>query len=149
MSENPLIGTWKLNSFELRAEDGTIIHPWGTDVAGQVIYSPDGFMSGSFMRTGRMSFAADDVMAGSAEEFAAAMKSYVGYAGKYSLKEGLVIHHAAISLFPNWIDTDIARFFKMDGNLLTLSTPPGVFNGMNVAAALVWEKLPPHDAFAQ
>ncbi len=139
---NPLIGTWKLVSFELRAEDGSTVHPWGEEVAGQVTYSAEGYMSGSFMQMGRPAFESSDVMGGSAEEFAAAMKSYVGYAGSYSLRGNQVIHHASVSLFPNWTGTDIERFYAVDGNLLTLSTPPGVFGGQRATAALVWEKLP-------
>jgi hypothetical protein len=144
-TENPLVGTWKLVSFELRAEDGGTSHPWGQNVTGQVTYSAEGYMSGSFMTIDRPNFGSSDVMGGTAEEFAAAMKSYVGYAGSYSLKDGQVIHHASVSLFPNWTGTYIERFYAVDGNLLTLSTPPGVFGGQRVSAALVWERLPHHE----
>jgi Lipocalin-like domain len=146
MAANTLIGTWKLVSFEVRSEDGSVTFPWGSDVTGQVIYGPDGYMSGCLMPANRPSFASADVMGGSAAEFEAAMKSYIGYAGPYSLERDRVIHHANVSLFPNWTGTDIERFYEVDGNRLTLSTPPSVFGGYKVTAALVWEKLPARDA---
>jgi hypothetical protein len=142
---NPLVGTWKLVSFELRAEDGSTTYPWGKDVLGQVIYSAEGYMSGSLMQVDRPAFGSSDVMGGTAAEFDAAMKSYIGYAGAYSLNDGQVIHHASVSLFPNWTGTDIERFYAVEGNLLTLSTPPSVFGGQRVSAALVWERLPNHE----
>jgi hypothetical protein len=147
-SNNPLVGTWKLISFELRLQDGTTRHPWGNNVAGQVMYGPDGFMAGSFMKTDRSAFEASDVMAGTPLEFEAAMKSYVGYAGPYSLQSNRVIHHAEVSLFPNWTDTKIERFFEVQGSKLTLSTPPLIFGGMQGTAALVWQKRETHSVSA-
>jgi glucuronate isomerase len=148
MPSNPLAGTWKLKSFEVHTEDNKITRPWGTDVSGQVIYTADGYMSGCFMQTERVPFVSDDVMSGSADEFASAMKSYIGYAGTYSVKDNCVIHHVSTSLFPNWTRTDIKRFFTIEGTRLTLTTPPSVFDGMNISAVLLWERLPPREIFA-
>jgi hypothetical protein len=145
MSINPLIGTWRLLSFELRGEDGTIVHPWGTEVAGQVIYTADGYMSGCLMPAGRPAFASDDVMGGNTAEFEAAMKSYIGYAGPYSIDKDKLTHHAAVSLFPNWTGTEIIRYWAVEDNRLSLSTPPGTFGGWKATGVLVWELLPPRD----
>jgi hypothetical protein len=142
VSSNVLVGTWKLNSFELWLEDGSIAYPWGKEVTGQVIYGTDGYMSGCLMKNHRPTFAAADVMAGTPQEIESAMKSYIGYAGAYSVQDNRVIHHAVVSLFPNWTGTDIDRFFEIKGNLLTLSTPPAIFGGVRATAALIWEKLP-------
>jgi Lipocalin-like domain len=139
---NLLVGTWKLISFELRSEEGKTHYPWGKDVVGQVMYGADGYMAGSFMKMDRPAFKSADVMEGSEQEFEAAMKSYVGYAGSYSLEGNRVIHHAAVSLFPNWTGTDIERFYIVDEDRLKLSTPPFVLGGLQVTAALIWEKLP-------
>ncbi len=139
-SHNLLVGTWKLLSLELRLPDGLTKYPWGKDVVGQLLYSSDGYMSGSFMKRDRSNFAATDIMAGTPPEFAAAMKSYVGYAGAYRIEGNRVIHHVTVSLFPNWIGTDIDRFWEIQGHKLTLNTPPLVFGGIAGTAALVWEK---------
>lgn len=107
------------------------------------MYGSDGYMAGSFMKQDRSTFEGNDVMAGSAQEFEDAMKSYVGYAGPYSLRGGRVFHQATVSLFPNWTDTTIERFFDVTGSKLTLTTPPLVFGGISATAALVWQRLPP------
>jgi len=147
-SNNALVGTWRLVSFELRLKDGTTRHPWGDEVAGQVIYGPDGFMAGSIMKKGRAAFKATDVMAGTPQEFEAAMKSYVGYAGPYSVHGNRILHHAEVSFFPNWTGTDIERFFDVQGSTLTLSTLPLVFGGVQGTAVLVWEKRAPYSPLA-
>jgi hypothetical protein len=141
-SSNLLVGTWTLISVELRLLDGKTLFPWGEEVTGQLIYGADGYMAGSFMKNHRAAFAASDVMAGSLSEFEGAMKSYVGYAGAYTVDQNRVIHHAQLSVFPNWSGTDIERLFLIDGDTLTLSTPPLVFGGVQGAAVLVWRKLP-------
>lgn len=139
---NPLIGTWKLQSFELRQDDGVIKYPWGKEVEGQVIYGVDGYMAGSFMKQNRSLFESQDAMEGSAKEFESAMTSYFGYAGPYRLHKNRVFHHANVSLFPNWTGTDIERYFEVVEGILSLSTPTFVFSGIRGRAVLVWEKLP-------
>jgi hypothetical protein len=106
------------------------------------MYGADGYMAGSFMKNDGPAFGTPDVMGGTLQEFEAAIKSYVGYAGPYSIVGNRVIHHAAISLFPNWIGTDHERFFNIEGSRLTLSTPPLIFGGVRATAVLVWAKLP-------
>ena len=140
-----LVGTWKLNSFELRLKDGSIVYPWGKAVMGQVIYGADGYMSGCLMQSNRSNVEVPDIMAGTPPEFEAAMKSYIGYAGTYSLQDNRVTHHATVSLFPNWTGTDIDRFFAIEGDLLTLSTTPAIFGGVIATAVSIWEKLPPRN----
>ena len=141
-NEPELTGTWLLVSFELRFEDGTKSYPWGPQVRGQVIYGKDGYMAGSLMKEGRPKFRSEDIMAGTVEEFSEAMKSYIGYCGPYEYLDGRVIHHAEVSLFPNWTGTKIERFVLIENDLLTLSTPPLPFGGKVGTANLVWKRAP-------
>jgi hypothetical protein len=137
---NPLVGTWHLVSFEMRFADGTKIFPWGSRVLGQVIYTADGFMSGTFMKEGRPRFASNDIAIGTPAEYEQAMTTFISYCGTYDYVPPQVIHHAKVSLFPNWIDTDIEREVVLEGNRLTLSTPPLPFGGQLGTASLVWQK---------
>lgn len=139
---NQLIGTWKLISFKLRLEDGIIKYPWGKNIEGQVMYGADGYMAGSLMKQNRTLFESPDVMAAKKDECESAMKSYVGYAGAYSLDGMCVFHHTSVSIFPNWTGIDIKRFYEISDNKLSLSTPPLLFSGVQATAVLVWEKLP-------
>jgi hypothetical protein len=142
---NALVGVWQLLSVELRLQDGTTKYPWGKAVTGQVIYSSSGFMAGSFIKEDRFLFGVSDVMVGTPPAFEAAMRSYIGHAGAYSVLGNRVIHHPEVSLFQNWTDIDVERFFEVQGNKLTLSTPTLIFDGIKGTAVLVWEKLSPHN----
>ena len=52
-----------------------------------------------------------------------------------------VIHHIEVCSYPNWIGNAQVRFAKLDGNLLTLSTKPMMFQGVERTAELVWERV--------
>jgi len=52
-----------------------------------------------------------------------------------------VIHHIEISLFPNWVGVDQVRSFSLEGDRLTLSTPPMLVEGVEQAGHLTWERV--------
>lgn len=141
-SQDSIVGTWLLVSFELRFEDGSKSFPWGPSVRGQVIYGEDGYMAGALMKEGRSKFSTEDVMGGTPEEFSEAMKSYIGYCGPYEYTGERVIHHAEVSLFPNWTGSNIERFVQIQGETLTLSTPTLLFGGKRGTANLIWKRAP-------
>ncbi len=72
MTPNPLVGTWRLVSWENRSTDGTVSHPLGRDAVGLIIYTDDGYMSVAMMRADREPFAADDLLGGTPDEQARA-----------------------------------------------------------------------------
>ena len=41
---NPLIGTWRLTSWETRSVDGEISYPLGKNAVGYIMYNEDGYM---------------------------------------------------------------------------------------------------------
>jgi hypothetical protein len=140
MRRNPLLGTWRLLSWENRSADGDVTHPLGPGAVGYLTYTADGYMFVVLMRAGRAAFGADDLLAGSDDELAAAAASYISYAGTYELRATTVVHHVRASLFPNWVGTDQERLVEWDGGRLILSTVPTVFGGRRQTARLVWER---------
>ena len=60
MSTDPLVGTWRLVSFEVRDAEGRVTYPLGRDAAGFITYTPDGHMAVPFGRTGRAHLAEGD-----------------------------------------------------------------------------------------
>lgn len=44
MAPNPLIGTWRLASWENRSVDGQISYPLGEDAVGYIMYNQSGYM---------------------------------------------------------------------------------------------------------
>ncbi len=141
MTSNPLIGTWRLISWENRSVDGQISYPLGKDAAGYIMYHDDGYMFVAIMHPNRVNFASGDLLSGSNEEKAHAAGTYVSYCGRYEFQESTVIHHVELSLFPNWVGVDQERLVELTGNRLTLSTRPILLEGIQQTAHLIWERV--------
>jgi hypothetical protein len=142
MTPNPLIGTWRLISWENRSlDDQKISYPLGKDAVGYIMYNPDGYMSVAITRPNRAKFAAGDLLGGSAEEKVQAADTYVSYCGRYEFRGDTVIHHVDFSLFPNWVGVEQERLVELTGNRLTLSTRPILLGGKQQTAHLIWERV--------
>ncbi len=138
---NPLIGTWRLVSWENRSVDGQIIHPLGEDAVGYIMYNQDGYMFVAIMRSDRPKFPAGDLLRGSTEEKAQAAGTYVSYCGRYEFRGDTVVHHVELSLFPNWVGVEQERLVEVRGDRLILSTRPILLGGMLRTAHLIWERV--------
>lgn len=134
-----VVGTWRLKRWETRHADGRVTCPLGPDAVGYLVYTPGGFVSVAIMRADRAAFAGDDLLGGTPEERAAAAGSYVTYCGRYEVRDGAVIHHVELSLFPNWVGVEQVRFAEVEGDALTITTRPLRIGGETVNR-LVWER---------
>ena len=141
MPSNPLIGTWRLQSWENRSIDGQVSYPFGQDALGYIMYQQDGYMFVVIMRPHRAPFSVGDLLRGSTAEKVAAAESYVCYCGRYEYQGDKVIYHIELSLFPNWVGSDQQRFVELTGDRLVLSTPPLLLEGKQQTAHLVWERV--------
>ena len=142
MTQDSFIGIWRLISLELRSMDEQVSHPFGKNPIGYIIYTEDGYMYVSFMSANRPKFASSNsIRGGTTEEKVAAADTYLSYCGKYEVQDNRVIHHIEVSFFPNWSGVDQVRFFKFDGNRLSLSTPPLLLAGKQQTAHLIWERV--------
>jgi hypothetical protein len=142
MASNPLIGTWRLLSWENRSVlDGQISYPLGKDATGYIMYNEDGYMFVAIMGPNRLRFAADDLLSATKEEEAQAEETYVSYCGRYEFHGDKVVHHVELSLFPNWVGGDQERLVELRGNRLTLSTRPILLRGIQQTAHLIWERI--------
>ena len=137
-----LVGQWSLVAFEMvsgtRAE-----YPFGRDATGQLTYDAAGRMSVQIMKAGRPTFSSGDRAAGTAEETVAAFRGYDAYYGTYRVDEraGVVTHRLTGSLYPNWVGSEQRRQIVLEGDRLTLSTPPIPFRGEERVFRLVWKRL--------
>lgn len=141
MSANPLVGTWRLVSFEVRDAEGRITYPFGRDAVGFITYSPDGHMAVQFGRAGRARVTTGDWVAAEPAEIAAAARDYIAYCGAYELRDGVVVHRVELSLLPNWIGGELVRLATFEGERVTLSTSPTPVGGRQQTATLVWERV--------
>lgn len=141
MVQNPFIGTQRLISFEIRKADGQVRYPLGQDAVGYIIYNEDGYVSVAIMSANRSKFASGDIFGGTTEEKAAAADTYISYCGRYEIREDRVIHHIEVSFFPNWIGVDQERIFELDGDRLSLGTPPFLVGGIQQTAHMLWQRV--------
>ena len=142
-NSTPIIGAWKMISFDIRREDGEIVHPFGENAKGTIIYTQSGRMSVQVMRSNRPQFTSGDQMKGTDEEIKANYEGVVSYYGPYEFnaENGFIIHYVEGSLFPNWEGQSHKRFFELKDNELTLRTPPTLWSGGEIIATNVWERI--------
>ena len=141
MAANPLVGTWRLVSWENRdVVDGRLDYPLGEDAIGYIMYGEDGYMSVSIARPGRAVFVAEDLFGGSSGERALAAETYVSYCGTYEFRGSTVIHRVELSLFPNWVGLEQERLVEFEGDRLVLGTRPILLGGARRIARLTWER---------
>ncbi len=107
---------------------------------GYLSYTPEGYVFVAMMRAARPRYATDDLLGGTSAERAGAAGSYVTYCGRYELREGRVVHHIELSLFPNWTGLDQERFVELDGDRLTITTSPLAIGG-TTTNRLTWERV--------
>jgi hypothetical protein len=113
-----LIGTWRLERWELVYDDGRPPEcPLGADAEGFLMYTPDGHVSATLARRDRPPLASGDT--GKARAYDA----YFGYAGRYEVRDGAVIHHIALAPDPALTGATTLRNAVLDGDRLTLSGP--------------------------
>jgi hypothetical protein len=135
-----VVGTWRLKRWETRTADERGAYPLGLDAVGYLIYTAGGHMAVAMMRANRPSFAGDDLLGGTPEEKAMAATDYVTYCGRYEIRNGTVIHHIELSLFPNWVGVAQVRFAGVEADQLTITTEPLAIGGATVNR-LVWERV--------
>lgn len=141
MESNPLLGTWKLLSWENRSvEDDAVSYPLGRDADGHIAYHPDGYMFVAIMGPHRINFAGGDLLSGTPEEEQGAQETFLAYCGPYDFEGDKVIHHIEICSFPNWSGVDQERLVDLGENRLTLSTPPVLMQGKQQTGHLIWER---------
>jgi len=141
MKHSAFVGTWRLVSLEMRKPDGQVSYLLGRDAVGYIMYTEDGYMSVAMMSGDRPKFTAGDFRRGTTEEKVAAADTYISYCGRYEIRGDKIIHHIAVSFFPNWVGVEQERLFEFSGGRLSLSTPPFLAEGVQQTAHLVWERL--------
>jgi hypothetical protein len=139
--ENPVLGTWKLKSFvrEVLAT-GERYNQMGEHPKGYLSYSSDGRMYAIITWDNRIK---PHDAAPTDEERIKLHRTMTAYAGSYTLDTDKVIHHVDISWNEAWTGTDQVRFYKLDGNTLTIISAPNKSpaDGRDGRGILVWEKI--------
>jgi hypothetical protein len=137
------IGHWRLVTFE-NFDDKGVATVAAYD-GGRIVYDAAGNMSAQLMRSNRTRLtpgSAGQPAPTAQAERAAAYATYTAYYGKYSINPATaaVTHHVEGSVNPNWVKTDLVRYyaFSADGNRLMLSLKNAEGR---VTGTLTWERL--------
>lgn len=104
-----LVGAWRLRRYWTQYSDGPPQHPLGEDAVGYILYTPEGFMSGTMQRRDVADFAVADRLQATPEEKARAFDAYVTYCGRWRAEGDVAYHRIEASLLPNWRGEEQAR----------------------------------------
>jgi hypothetical protein len=140
---NPLVGTWRVVSFERQiVETKAISQGYGGNVAGLATYTPDGHMSLMVVDAKRHPPAEPTA---TDAEAVSLFRTMLAYAGTYRVQGNEIIIHVEISSEQNLTGTDQTRVFKLDGDRLTITTPPRIAGLSNsnqmTVVTVVWERV--------
>lgn len=129
-------GNWRLVSF-VRFDENGAPRDAGYE-GGRIMYDGVGNMAAQLTRVNRQPLSPQPTEA----ERAAAYSTYLAYYGKVTIdpSQSKVTHHVEGSTNPNWVKTDLVRYytFSEDGNRLMLS----IKNAQGrVTGTLTWERL--------
>ena len=145
-----LVGSWKLVSASSTTRDGERNEtPYGPNPVGFLTYGLDGRVTALISNGGRKPLS---VGGGQPEEQAEAFRTFLAYAGRYTLTEdkdndnNKVIHFVEISSIQNYVGKELVRTVKFHtdqtaNDQITLITPPTRINGKIQTVELIWQRL--------
>ncbi len=136
-----LVGTWRLVSASSKTLGGERSEaPYGLNPAGFLTYTEDGRVIALISYGGRKPISGRTGTF-ALEEQAEAFKTFLAYAGRFTLNGDTVIHHIEISSIQNYVDKELVRSVKFEGERIILVTPPTLVNGKVQTVELIWQRL--------
>ncbi len=143
--KNEIIGSWKLLSYiEVPVGGGESLFPLGKSPNGNLIYSPDGYMSVQISASDEMIFSSDDRILASMEELQMRIQRYIAFGGRYVVDNDMacVIYSIENSLYPQWENTKQIRKLDFEGDILyQKSLEPIRSGGQFVHAYMTWKRV--------
>ena len=142
-AQQNLVGVWRLVAYTaVDPDSGAVIEPFGPAPRGVLHYTAGGRMSAVLSAGDRKRFSAGNRISAPTEERAEAFSTSTAYAGTYTLEGERVTHHVEIATNPDWVGGAQLRYPKVEGNRLTITTPPLPTrpDGKLRVSTLVWER---------
>lgn len=131
-----LVGSWKLTSWTIQIIGGEASEPFGPNPKGRAIFAADGYVTWFIVGANRKA-------ATSNEESAALLKSLLAYSGKFTIEGDKFTTKVDMSGNELLTGQDQVRFFKLEGDMLTIRTAEqvsSVIPGKRVIGSLTWER---------
>ena len=137
-----LLGTWRLVSASSTDPSGAKTDPpFGANPLGFLTYTDDGRVTALISYSGRKSLTIGAKGTALLEEQVEAFQTFLAYAGRYRLSGDKITHFVEVSSIQNYVDKELVRKIKFQGNRIVLSAPPTMVNGRIQTVELVWERL--------
>lgn len=135
LSGKDLIGVWRLlDHYYLEGDGSTSEGPLGPKADGLLIYHEDGYMAASMMRT--RPTGGDGVTR--APAYLGSSDDYLGYSGRWHLRDDTVIHEVAIGSRQRVVNTRQVREVRLDNGCLRLQRHLG---GLHEYVVMDWERV--------
>ncbi len=117
---NGALGAWKLRSFHMEnVETKERSEPFGSEPRGSLILHADGRMAALIAPGERTALTAG-------ADQAAAFPKLLAYSGRFRLEPpDRLVTSVDVASIEDWIGTDQARTYTVDGDRLDIFTPPG------------------------
>jgi hypothetical protein len=131
-----LAGSWKLTSWTIQIIGGDITEPFGRSPKGRALITPDGYAAFVIAAANRKPAAND-------AESAALLKTLMVYTGPITIENDKFTTKVDISWNELFTGHDQVRFFKLEGDKLTIRTAEqtsAVYPGKKVVGTLTWER---------
>jgi hypothetical protein len=109
---NGLVGTWRLESWTARNQDGAVLNPLGEHATGLAIITADGWLSVHLTGEEPVQVAPGQGV------------TYLGYAGPYQLVGDQLVTTVEISSIPAWVGTEQVRDVALAGDTVVFRAPP-------------------------
>jgi hypothetical protein len=140
-ASNPLVGTWKLKSYErVNVGEQEKVYPLGEHQDGYVVFTPGGTFSIFLVNADRKAAKTAVATDLEAKEL---YQSMISYMGTYKTESDKFILKVMASSNQSFTGTELVRFYKIDGNTLTIKTKPapGGLSGKMGVTTTVFEKV--------
>ena len=136
------IGSWRLVSVEGHSSDGNVTYDWGQNPLGRVMFDAGGRLSLHLLEPNSPLFESGDFLRPTPEELSKAFNGYFGYFGSYTVDpdKQTVTFHIDGAAYPNYIGSDLLRYYEIIGDRLVLRTPPERAGGKDIVYFVTWER---------
>ena len=131
-----LAGSWKLTSWTIQIIGRGVTEPFGHDPRGRALITLDGYAAFVIASANRKPAAND-------AESAALLKTLMVYTGPFTIEDDKFTTKVDISWNELLTGQDQVRFFKLQGDKLTIRTAEqasAVYPGEKVVGTLTWER---------
>ena len=131
-----LVGSWTLRSWTIQIVGGELMEPFGPNPKGRAVFTPDQHVAFIIVAANRKPPTNND-------ESAALLKSLLAYTGKFKIEGDKFTTKVDISWNELLTGQDQVRFFKIEGDRLSLRTAEqvsAVYPGKKVIGTLTWQR---------